>query len=216
MSTEMYVRMFEVEIDVNEPTATRGGCIGAVPVLGPRGDDGRRAPVEAAWWVLGGLSEPVEHGERIASEGATVRTVASYHEIVATRALCTARRSPQLTVLDPKRFEAMERRCRDAQRGDALLVLEATFPRRSEAGDEAIERLLEACLEGDADVVVGEVREDARTGQMHASAGTTVRSATGNVWHIDTGAGVPNGRLTIARFDVHPIETLTVATAAKR
>ena len=35
---------------------------------------------------------------------------------------------------------------------------------------------------------------------------------TANVWHIDTGAGFPNGRLTLARIDVDPIETLTVPT----
>ena len=40
--------------------------------------------------------------------------------------------------------------------------------------------------------------------------------ATGNVWHIDTGAGFPNGRLTLARIDTDPIETLTVATRIHR
>ena len=35
---------------------------------------------------------------------------------------------------------------------------------------------------------------------------------TANVWHIDTGAGVPNGRLTLARIDVDPIDTVTVPT----
>ena len=39
---------------------------------------------------------------------------------------------------------------------------------------------------------------------------------TGNVWHIDTGAGFRNGRLTLARIDTDPIETLTVATAPRR
>ena len=38
----------------------------------------------------------------------------------------------------------------------------------------------------------------------------------GNVWHIDTGAGFRNGRLTLARIDTDPIETLTVATAPGR
>ena len=38
---------------------------------------------------------------------------------------------------------------------------------------------------------------------------------TGNVWHIDTGAGFRNGRLTLARIDTDPIETLTVATAPR-
>ena len=35
-------------------------------------------------------------------------------------------------------------------------------------------------------------------------------TVTGNVWHIDTGVGFPNGRLTVARIDVDPIETVTV------
>ena len=35
---------------------------------------------------------------------------------------------------------------------------------------------------------------------------------TANVWHIDTGAGFPNGCLTLARIDVDPIDTLTVPT----
>ena len=39
---------------------------------------------------------------------------------------------------------------------------------------------------------------------------------TGNVWHIDTGAGFRNGRLTLARIDIDPIETLTVGTAPRR
>ena len=33
-----------------------------------------------------------------------------------------------------------------------------------------------------------------------------------SVWHIDTGAGFGSGRLTIARIDVDPIETVTVPT----
>ena len=39
---------------------------------------------------------------------------------------------------------------------------------------------------------------------------------TGNVWHIDTAAGFRNGRLTLARIDTDPIETLTVGTAPRR
>ena len=41
-------------------------------------------------------------------------------------------------------------------------------------------------------------------------------TTTGNVWHIDTGAGFRNGRLTLARIDTEPIETLTVATVPGR
>ena len=37
-------------------------------------------------------------------------------------------------------------------------------------------------------------------------------TVTGNVWHIDTGAGFPNGYVTLARIDVDPIETVTVPT----
>ena len=33
-----------------------------------------------------------------------------------------------------------------------------------------------------------------------------------NVWHLDTGAGMPGGRLTLARIDTDPIETVTLAT----
>ena len=33
---------------------------------------------------------------------------------------------------------------------------------------------------------------------------------TGNVWHIDTGAGTPRGRLILARIDTNPVETVTV------
>lgn len=175
MTTERYARKFEVEIDVNEATQTRGGCIGAIPVLGPRTDDGRREPVEEALWILGGLSEPVEYAERIASEGATVRTRASYHEITATWALWTERGAPELTVLDPKRFEETQARLGGARQRGTLLEVEATFPTMAEAGDEAIERLLRACLEGEAKVVAGEVAQDARTGEVHAVEGTTVR-----------------------------------------
>ena len=174
MSRESYARDCEVEIDVNDATKTRGGCVGAIPVLGPRNDDGTREPLDEARWIVGGLSEPIEHGERIASKGATVRTAASYHEIVATRALCTERGSPQLTVLDPKQFEETEARCRDAERGNTILEVEATFPNGTEAGDEAIDRLLWACLEGEVRVVVGEVRQDAGTGKIHATQGTTI------------------------------------------
>ena len=35
---------------------------------------------------------------------------------------------------------------------------------------------------------------------------------TGNVWHLDTGAGTANGRLTAARIDTDPIETVTLPT----
>ena len=35
-------------------------------------------------------------------------------------------------------------------------------------------------------------------------------TVTGNVWHIDTGAGSPNGCLTLARIDTNPIETVAV------
>ena len=35
---------------------------------------------------------------------------------------------------------------------------------------------------------------------------------SGNVWHIDTGAGFANGRLTLARIDTDAIETVTRAT----
>ena len=175
MSAESYVRKFNVEIDVNDATRTRGGCLGAVPVLGPRDDDGARALLDEAWWILGGLSEPVEHAERIAHEGSTVRAMASYHEIAATWALCTQRGTPELTVLDTRRFEDAEVRRRDAARGATVLEVEATFPRWTEAGDDAIDRLLQACLEGAARVVAGAVGRDARTGEMHASAGTTLR-----------------------------------------
>ena len=81
-----------------------------------------------------------------------MRTAASFHEIVATWALCTERGSPQLTVLGAKRFEETEARCGDAERGNAVLDVEATFPRRTEAGDEAIDRLFKACLEGEATI----------------------------------------------------------------
>ena len=144
-------------------------------MLGPRDDDGAREPVDEAWWILGGLSEPVEHAERIASEGATVRTLASYHEIAATWALYTERGTPELTVLDAEAFDEPEASCADAARGAALLEVEATFPRWTGAGDAAIDRLLAACLEGEARVVTGEVGRDPRTGAMHASAGTTIR-----------------------------------------
>ena len=175
MSAQTYVRMFNVEIDVNDATRTRGGCLGAVPVLGPRDDDGAREPVEDAWWILGGLSEPVEHGERIASEGSTVRAMASYHEIAVTWALCAQRGTPELTVLDTTRFEDAAARRTDAAQGAAVLEIEATFPRGTEAGDEAIDRLLKACLEGAARVVAGAVGRDASTGELHASEGTTIR-----------------------------------------
>ena len=42
----------------------------------------------------------------------------------------------------------------------------------------------------------------------HTILGNVAR--TGNVWHIDTGAGFANGRLTLARIDTDPIETVTV------
>ena len=35
-------------------------------------------------------------------------------------------------------------------------------------------------------------------------------ATTRTVWHLDTGAGGPGGRLTLARIDVDPIETVTV------
>ena len=35
-------------------------------------------------------------------------------------------------------------------------------------------------------------------------------TVTDNVWHIDTGAGFPKGRLTIARIDTDPIESVTM------
>ena len=54
-----YKRDCEVEIDVIEETKTRGGCIGAIPVLGPRHDDGTREPLDEAQWILGGLSDPM-------------------------------------------------------------------------------------------------------------------------------------------------------------
>ena len=174
MSREYYARDCEIEIDVNDAIKTRGGCIGAIPILGPRHDDGTREPSNEAQWILGGLSEPIEHGERIASGGATVRTMASYHEIVATMALWTKRGSPELTVLDAKRFEDAEARRKGAEQEIAILEIEAMFPRRTEAGDEAIDRLLRACLEGKATVVAGDVGRDARTGQVHATEGTTI------------------------------------------
>ena len=37
-------------------------------------------------------------------------------------------------------------------------------------------------------------------------------TVTGNVWHIDTGAGFVNGHLTLARTDVDPIDIVTVPT----
>ena len=33
-----------------------------------------------------------------------------------------------------------------------------------------------------------------------------------NVWHLDTGAGMPDGRLTLARIDTDPIETVSIST----
>ena len=37
-------------------------------------------------------------------------------------------------------------------------------------------------------------------------------ATSANVWHIDTGAGFPNGRLTLAQIDSDPIDTVTVPT----
>ena len=44
----------------------------------------------------------------------------------------------------------------------------------------------------------------------HAVIGDVTRTA--NVLHIDTGSGFREGRLTLARIDVDPIETLTMTT----
>ena len=33
---------------------------------------------------------------------------------------------------------------------------------------------------------------------------------TANVWHLDTGAGSPRGKLTIAQIDAYPLETTTL------
>ena len=40
-----------------------------------------------------------------------------------------------------------------------------------------------------------------------------VLTGTANVLHIDTGSGFRDGRLTLGRVDVDPIETLTMRTA---
>ena len=37
-------------------------------------------------------------------------------------------------------------------------------------------------------------------------------ATSANVWHIDTGAGFANGRLTLAQIDSDPIDTVTVPT----
>ena len=39
--------------------------------------------------------------------------------------------------------------------------------------------------------------------------GPSVRR-TANVWHTDTGAGLPSGKLTIARIDADSITTVTL------
>ena len=104
-----------------------------------------------------------------------VRILASYHEIAATWALYTERGTPELTVLDAKAFKEAEASCGDAARGAAMLEVEVTFPRRIEGGDPAVDRLLAAGLEGEARVVTGEVTRDARTGEMYATEGTTIR-----------------------------------------
>ena len=54
--------------------------------------------------------------------------------------------------------------------------------------------------------------------QVHLTGHTIVDevTVTGNVRHIDTGAGVSNRRLTIARVDVHPIETLTMTLEPRK
>ena len=138
MNRGSYKRDCEVEIDVIEETRTRGGCIGAIPVLGPRHDDGTREPLDEAQWILGGLSEPIEHGERIASGGATVRTMASYHEIVATRALCTERGSPELAAT-ASGFASGSRATRQHSRfvtGDPRLERERSRADAAEAGAE--------------------------------------------------------------------------------
>ena len=47
---------------------------------------------------------------------------------------------------------------------------------------------------------------------MTGHTGVAEPYITGNVWHIDTGAGIANGCLTLARIDVDPVETVTVPT----
>ena len=37
-------------------------------------------------------------------------------------------------------------------------------------------------------------------------------ATSANVWHIDTGAGLPNGRLTLVQIDRDPMDTVTVST----
>ena len=37
-------------------------------------------------------------------------------------------------------------------------------------------------------------------------------TVSANVWHLDTGAGTPDGCLMLARIDTDPIETITVST----
>ena len=101
-----------------------------------------------------------------------MRTTASYHEIAATHALFTERGSPVLTVLGPTRFEETQARRRDAVREHTIIEMEATFPRGTEAGDEPIGRLLNACIDAEARVVTGEVQQDAGAGEAHAAEGS--------------------------------------------
>ena len=87
--------------------------------------------------------------------------------------------------------------------------------------------LLAKLADGDADTMwlalnsTARARQDARraahegvpidgpiTGVRAVLTGHTILDdvvTTGNVWHIDTGAGSPRGRLTLARIDVDPI-----------
>ena len=88
----------------------------------------------------------------------------------------------------------------DGDEGSAEVALWSIARARHHREAAEFERIpLEGPIEGVRAVLTG-----------HAIFHTPTRSA--NVWHLDTGAGIPNGALTIAQIDCDPIQTGTMPT----
>ena len=99
-----------------------------------------------------------------------------------------------------RQWESMCRRIEDGHGDTIWLVMNSSARAQGDRRRAAEEEVpVDGTIEGVRAVLTG-----------HAVVGDV--TPTANVLHLDTGSGFRDGRLTLARIDVDPIETLTMTT----
>ena len=108
MLHEAYERRFEIELDIDCARRTEGGMIGAIALLSPMDDAGKRRPSTAIEWREGAMELDGSAGEALVDAGSVIRTRASHDEIMRTQAMLQRHDQPSVTIVDDNEEQALK------------------------------------------------------------------------------------------------------------